>query len=123
GQGSYDKNGNSVRCSPCAGTGKVPCPACKGKGSFSVVLAEEHKGRPTTGVVVSVGDGITRYSIGDRLCYPSFAGHAFDLTGSEGGKTVERTLVIHIESDILAKVHGTLEKRMVKKSMALHTAS
>ncbi len=111
-----------IRCSQCDGTGKIACPKCDGKGSPSVVLAENTKGRPTTGVVVSCGANVQNYKLGDRVCYPSFAGHAFDLTGCDAeGKTIERTLVIHIERDILAKVHGTLEKRMVKQSAALHT--
>lgn len=123
GEGSYKKGDNTIRCVHCGGSGKVICPACEGKGSPTIVLAEDDKGRPTTGVVMSVGRGVDKYHIGDRVCYPSFAGHAFDLTGLDPvtNKTVERTLVIHIERDILARVHGTLEKRMVKKSMALHT--
>jgi co-chaperonin GroES (HSP10)/DNA-directed RNA polymerase subunit RPC12/RpoP len=128
GKGHYQKgeglSTNTVFCSLCERTGKVPCPDCDGKGSKTIVLAEDQKGRPTTGTVVSVGFGVQRYKLGDRVCYPSFSGHAFDLTGVDPeGKTVERTLVIHIERDILAKVHGTLEKRMVRKSMALHTNS
>jgi co-chaperonin GroES (HSP10) len=125
GKGRYTKGQNEIRCTICDGSGKVPCAACRGTGSAGgIVIPESTKGRPTTGVVMSVGENITKYKLGDRVCYPSFAGHAFDLTGVDPeGKTVERTLVIHIERDILAKVHGTLEKRMVKKSMALHTAS
>ena len=111
-----------VFCSRCDRTGKVACPECDGKGSKTIVIPDSTKGRPTTGVVVSCGANVKNYQLGDRVCYPSFAGHAFDLTGVDAeGKTVERTLVIHIERDILAKVHGTLEKRMVKQSAALHT--
>lgn len=124
GVGKYPKNGMEIRCSHCDGTGKIACPMCGGKGSKTIVLGEKEKDRPTTGVVVSVGPNIKNYQLGDHVCYPSFAGHAFDLTGVDSeGKTVKRTLVIHIERDILAKVHGTLEKRMVKQSMALNTAS
>jgi len=122
GLGKYPKNGLEIRCTHCDGTGKIACPKCDGKGSPTIVLGEKEKDRPTTGYVVSVGENIRNFKLGDHLCYPSFAGHAFDLTGLDSeGKTVKRTLVIHIERDILAKVHGTLEKRNVKASMALHT--
>ena len=124
GVGKYPKNGTDIRCSHCEGTGKIACPKCGGKGSKTIVIGEKEKDRPTTGVVVSVGPNIKNFKLGDRLCYPSFSGHAFDLTGvDDEGRTVKRTLVIHIERDILAKVHGTLEKRMVKQSMALHTTA
>ncbi len=126
GLGKYPKNGLEIRCSHCDGTGKITCPECGGKGGKSLILPENTKGRPTTGVIKSIGKNIPeKYKLGDRLCYPSFAGHGFDLTGVDltTGKTIEAFIVILSDRDILAKVHGTLEKRMVKQSMALHTAS
>jgi len=124
GMGKYPKNGLEIRCSHCEGTGKIACPDCNGRGSKTIVQPQSTKGRPTTGIVVSVGKNAPTYQRGEKLCYPSFAGHAFDLAGvDDEGKAREATLVILTERDILAKVHGTLEKRNVKRSMALSTGA
>ena len=57
GSGRRLKVGNSsitVKCTECEGLGWKVCPACQGKGG-SLVMADNQKGKPTTGVVVSVG--------------------------------------------------------------------
>ena len=115
-----------IRCSHCDSTGKITCPTCFGKGSPSVVIPDDQKGRPTTGIVVSVGENVTRYKLGHRVLCPSFAGHGLDLVGVnlKTGKTEMALIQIILENDVIARVHGgELEKRMVKKSMALHTTA
>jgi hypothetical protein len=61
GSGRALKAGNpnlTVKCSDCEGSGWIICPDCGGKGG-TLVLADNQKGKPTTGVIVSVGPEIS----------------------------------------------------------------
>jgi co-chaperonin GroES (HSP10) len=126
GTGRRAKAGNpnlQVKCSDCEGHGIVACPECGGKGG-TIVLAENTKGRPTTGTIVSVGPDVTRWNRGDKCIYPSFAGHAYDLSGvSKTGKVIPVVLVILRDQEILSRMYGTLEQNQVKRSAALNTAA
>lgn len=114
------KNG---RCAGCEGRKVQLCPECNGKGGV-LVVPENAERRPTTGTVVSLGDDVKKFERGDKVLYPSFAGHAFDLTAKDReNRDVTATLVILRDGEILAKMHGTLEQRKVRKSAALHTAA
>lgn len=124
GKGSYSKRDVEIRCTHCEGSGKIRCPKCRGKGSTSVIIPDDQKGRPTSGVVVSAGECVRRYRLGDRVLCPAFAGHGLTLTGydMESGETVTSSIQILVENDILARIHGgQIPKKMVKNSMALHT--
>lgn len=66
--------------------------------------------RPSTGQVVSVGDKVKYFKVGDNVLYSNFAGHAMDLERG-GHKVVVR--ILH-ESEILASVKGHLELRSVR---------
>ena len=66
--------------------------------------------RPSTGQVVSTGDKVKYFKVGDNVLYSNFAGHAMDLERS-GHKVVVR--ILH-ESEILAQVQGHLELRAVQ---------
>lgn len=129
GTGHHPKVGREdiiIICSTCDGSGKVTCPKCGGKGSPSVVIPDQQKGRPTTGTVVSAGENVKRYKLGDRLLVPAFAGHGLELAGINmaSGKQEEAVITILVENDVLAKVHGgEIEKRMFRRSMALSTVS
>jgi DnaJ-class molecular chaperone len=151
-----DGTGKSViskeaRCSACKGTGRTICPTCLGKGGV-IVVAEASERRPTTGIVVSIGDKI----FCKRCDGKGFIGDAGEdgLTvtscnlckGTGGTRTIERgqsvmytsfcghvydletsagqvTIRVIQESDILVKVAGHLELRRMKKSQALGTAA
>src|SRR5437879_362950 len=83
GEGTRPKAGNaelSVRCSDCEGRGWIVCPECGGKGG-TIVIADDQKGRPTTGTIVSLGPDVKNRERGQKVIYPSFAGHAYDLAG------------------------------------------
>jgi co-chaperonin GroES (HSP10) len=126
GKGRYLKGEVSVRCTHCDGSGKITCPKCDGKGSQNIVIPEEQKGRPTSGVIRSCGECVRRYKLGDRVLCPAYAGHGLTLTGYDvqSGKTVECIIQILLENDILAKIHGgEIEHKMFKSSQALHTIS
>jgi len=73
------------------------------------VVAEVSQRRPSTGQVVSVGDEVKWFKVGDNVLYSNFAGHAMDLERS-GHKVVVR--ILH-EKEILAQVRGHLELRNV----------
>lgn len=124
GTGKRFKAGNNqiqVKCTECDGEGWLICPECNGKGG-TIVLAENQKGRPTTGVIVSIGPEVKAWSRGDKCIYPSFSGHAYDLTAlDKKGKQVAVVLVILRDQEILSRMYGSLEQNQVKKSMALHT--
>jgi co-chaperonin GroES (HSP10) len=125
GKGEYEKFGSSVsvKCSPCDGRGVVPCPDCNGVGG-RIAISQESERRPTTGTIYSKGSEVTKFERGDRVIYPSFSGHAFDLAGKDiNGKDVEAVIVILTERDILARMYGSLSQFDVKRSAALHTAA
>ena len=86
----------------------MTCPECDGKGGL-LVVAEVSQRRPSTGRVVSVGDKVKYFKVGDNVLYSNFAGHAIDLERT-GNKVVVR--ILH-ETEILAQVRGHLELRSV----------
>jgi len=89
----------------------LTCAACRGTGITpgGVAVPETAQRRPSTGQVVSVGDKVKYFRVGDNVLYSNFAGHAMDLERS-GHKVVVR--ILH-ESEILAQVQGHLELRSV----------
>lgn len=126
GEGRRPKAGNAaltVKCAECDGRGWKVCPDCNGKGG-AIILADKDKNRPTTGTIVSIGPDVKNRKRGDKVIYPSFAGHAYDLTAvTEKGKSVEVVLVILRDSEILSRMYGSLEQNAVKRSAALHTVA
>lgn len=123
GKGKYGRGDNEFSCSPCGGTGKIPCPVCKGTGTTSIATPDNAKDAPTTGTVASVGSETTLYKLGDRVCFTSYSGHQFDITSEKDGKPILKTIRILVERDILARVHGQLAKKDIKRSMALNTGA
>lgn len=127
GEGRRPKAGNTdllVKCSECGGQGWVVCPECNGKGG-TIVLGDSQKGRPTTGIIVSIGPDVKlAWERGTKCIYPSSAGFAYDLKGTtREGKVVDVVLVILRDQEILSRMHGVLESNQVKKSAALHTVA
>jgi len=129
GVGKYSRSQNIgltqiwIKCSFCEGTGRIPCPACDGKGA-ALVVPDASERRPTTGTIASVGPQVSGFARGDAVIYPSFAGHTYDLTAQDAhGQPVEIVLVILRESEVLAKISGHLEMRRVKRSASLGSAA
>ena len=110
------------KCSVCNGNGLQICPECNGKGA-TLIVPDNAERRPTTGTIVSVGER-AKFKRGDSVIYPSFAGHAFDLSATDiHGNEVVAVIVILRDEDVLAKVSGHLEFRRVKRSAAMGTAA
>ena len=121
GQGHYERNGSERKCAACDGRGVIVCPDCGGLGG-TLIMPEQSQGRPTTGIVLSIGEDVKRIKCGDKILYPSTAGHAFDIKGNDKqGNDAQGTVVVMYERDVLARLHGSLEYRDVRRSMALHT--
>lgn len=74
------------------------------------MVAEVSQRRPSTGRVVSVGDKVKYFAVGDNVLYSNFAGHTMDL-GRTGSTVVVR--ILH-ETEILAQVKGHLELRQLR---------
>jgi hypothetical protein len=111
------------QCSMCSGDGIIPCPDCKGKGGTLIVPGTAER-RPTTGIIVSAGERCATYNRGQSVIYPSFAGHAYDMTATDiHGNTVTATIVIMREEDVLCGIRGHLELRQMKRSAAMGTAA
>lgn len=118
GKSSIVKDG---KCSICSGAGVVPCPDCKGKGG-TIILPEEAQRRPTTGTIYSVGDRVLKFKRGDRVIFPSFVGHAFDLSATDiHGNPVLAVITVMRDEEVLCKIHGTLELKQLRKSIAIGT--
>lgn len=126
GKGKRPKAGNpslEVSCSDCESRGYVVCPDCGGRGGL-LVMAEKSEGRPTTGTIVSIGPDVAGRKRGEKVIYPSHAGHAYDLEAvKQDGTKVKVVLVILRDQEILSKMYGILEQNQVKRSAALHTAA
>jgi co-chaperonin GroES (HSP10) len=111
------------KCSQCSGDGIIPCPDCKGKGGTLIVPGSAER-RPTTGTIVSAGESVKNYKRGDSIIYPSFSGHAYDMSALDvHGNEVTATIVIMREEDALCHIRGHLELRQVKRSAAMGTAA
>lgn len=63
-----------------------------------IIVAPQAQDRPTTGVVESCGDGVTRVKVGDRVCYAAWSGTEY-LAGG-------RTYLILRESEIVLVSRG-----------------
>lgn len=84
---SIDIFKSGYECKECKGTGKIEtkigreagfidCASCNGRGAL-LVLPENSKNLPTTGVVVSMGRIAKEkadYKIGDRILFGAYAG-------------------------------------------------
>lgn len=60
--------------------GYVLCPACKGKSGI-IVIPDNAKRRPLTGVVLSVGADVKEFKVGTRVMYTNFTGTDFEVMG------------------------------------------
>ena len=74
------------------------------------MVPETSQRRPSTGRVVSVGDRVEFFGVGDNVLYSNFAGHAMDIPMGAN------TMVLRIlhEKEILAAVKGHLEISRVR---------
>lgn len=79
-------------------SGFIPCETCKGKGG-SLVVPQESMRRPSSGVIVSTGNGVLERKCGERVLYSNHAGHAMNFKQ----KTVFR--IMH-EHEVLSLLMG-----------------
>lgn len=79
-------------------SGFIPCETCKGKGG-SLIVPQESMRRPSSGVIVSTGNGILERKCGERVLYSNHAGHAMNFKQ----KTVFR--IMH-EHEVLSLLMG-----------------
>lgn len=109
GSGSYLRGERSFKCAECEGEGIVACNECGGKGAL-LIVPDTAQRRPSTGRVVSIGNDVRYFGVGDNVLYSNFAGHAMDIPMGE------RTMVLRIlhEKEILAQVWGHLEISRVR---------
>lgn len=78
--------------------GFIPCATCAGKGG-SVIVPQESMRRPSSGVIVSTGNGVLERKCGERVLYSNHAGHAMNFKQ----KTVFR--IMH-EHEVLSLLMG-----------------
>jgi len=122
-----DGTGKSVivkdgKCSQCAGNGWHACPECKGKGGLLASSDRDKDKRPTTGTVVSIGHDVVKVSRGERVMFPSYVGHTFDLSAKDvNGNDVRAAVTMCRYEDLLCKMHGVLAVKDIHRSKALGT--
>jgi len=105
---------------------RIHCPRCDGKGIIYHLRENESiSGTRSELCLKCNGKGGTHsFFRGDSVIYPSFSGHAFDLSATDiHGNEVVAVIVILRDEDVLAKVSGHLEFRRVKRSAAMGTAA
>lgn len=102
-----DKSEGLVPCKACCilsdtgnmiPSGFIPCETCKGKGG-SLIVPQESMRRPSSGVIVSTGNGVLERKCGERVLYSNHAGHAMNFKQ----KTVFR--IMH-EHEVLSLLMG-----------------
>lgn len=111
GTGAYLRGDTEFKCAQCEGRGRLVCGECNGKGAL-LVVPDTAQRRPSTGRVVSVGDRVEHFDVGDNVLYSNFAGHAMDIPMGEGVVVLR---ILH-EKEILAAVEGHLEISRVRNS-------
>lgn len=94
---------NAKKCSFCDGVGKIRCEACNGRGGL-LAVPEVAQRRPTTGLIVSVGDAVRNLRRGESVMYSNFAGFVVNLDRA-GLPVVLR--ILH-ESEILCGISGQM---------------
>lgn len=105
-----------AKCSACHGETNEICPECNGKGGV-LVVPEQSQRRPSSGMIVSVGEDCVTLKEGENVLYSNFAGYAIDLDRA-GIKTVLR--ILH-EKEVLCRVEGHLELRTLRNKTDITT--
>jgi len=131
GRGTYRGQPESRDPGPCTscsvGEGPLkrtlkykPCDVCNGTGTSSIVIPDDAKTRPTTGIVKAIGPlcGYNRIGgewvklpdeaclkIGDRVLYHAHCGNIFEM----GSKNEIKIRYVK-ESEILGRLHGVVKK-------------
>ena len=100
-----------AKCSQCHGDTYQTCDTCQGKGGL-LVIPDSSKRRPTTGQIVSAGEGCKVLKHGECVMYSNFAGFAIDLNRA-GEDIVLR--VLH-ETEVMCRVSGHLELRTLRNT-------
>ena len=76
-------------------SGYEVCSVCKGRSAL-IVIPDDSKRRPCTGVVISVGPDVTEWEIGMRVLYTNYTGTDFDMKGGVKIRVI-------LEQDIMAE--------------------
>jgi co-chaperonin GroES (HSP10) len=71
------------------------CPVCKGKSGM-IIVPDDAKRRPCTGVILSKGSEVTEFEVNSRVLYTNYTGTDFELVG--GVK-----LRIMLDHDVMAE--------------------
>lgn len=88
-------------------SGLEKCPICKGVGA-SIAVPEEAMRRPTSGVVVSVGQLCTFIQSGDRVVYSNMMGSGINFKGNILFRVMR-------EDEIMIRLHGKKSQDFQKK--------
>lgn len=104
-----------IACKTCRGERNIACKECEGKGAL-LEIPEVAQRRPTTGRIVSIGNEVSNYSIGDSVVYPNFVGEVYDLTGVDDvGREKKVVMRVLREKETICKIHGHLELKRVRR--------
>jgi co-chaperonin GroES (HSP10) len=86
------------------------CPTCKGRSGM-IIIPDDAKRRPCTGVILSKGSEVTEFTVGSRVLYTNYTGTDFELLG--GVK-----LRIMLDHDVMAEY-----KKLKKVSPSIGTGA
>jgi hypothetical protein len=72
--------------------------------------------------VCSIGESVTKVTLGERVMFPSYIGHSFDLAAVDiHGNSVTAVVTMCRYEDLLCKLHGVLALKDIHRSKALGT--
>jgi co-chaperonin GroES (HSP10) len=112
----FSKTNGVIKCKTCGGSTTYVCPDCDGKGGV-LVVPEQSQRRPSSGLIVSVGEDCKVLREGESVLYSNFAGYAIDLDRA-GISTCLR--ILH-EKEVLCRVEGHLELRTMRNKTDITT--
>jgi co-chaperonin GroES (HSP10) len=120
-----DEFKSGYECEGCGGSGRslriagARCGTCEGTGVIKggIIAPETSQRRPTTGVVISLGEECKTLKVGQSVLYSNFSGYVIDL--ARAGKPV--VLRILHESEVLCAMEGQLEMRTLRGKSEIAT--
>jgi co-chaperonin GroES (HSP10) len=118
--GGSGVNRFNTNCSSCGGKGglNIVCEACRGK----IILPDQAKARPTSGVIMSVGPEVKVYKKGDRVAYSGYTGHLLPFKGKGVGQNTRLRIMTEREPFCLVEQVGEATEEMKIEFISKDTA-
>lgn len=82
------------------------CPSCNGRQA-TIIIPDENQRRPTTGTIISCGQLVRYYKIGDHVLFNNYTGSPFEIEGE--------SLRVCKEDDVLSEVKFLKQEKGIEE--------